>query len=66
MSATNTRLKTPNADTSTHEENLWDRKSLPSPKEVKWSCMFILKLNNNKKMCSFTKKKLKHSFKMGK
>lgn len=34
MSATNTRLKTPNADTSTHEENLWDRKSLPSPKEI--------------------------------
>jgi len=34
MSQTNTRLKTPNADTSTHEENIWDRKSLPSPKEI--------------------------------
>jgi len=34
MSATNTRLKTPNAESSTHEESIWDQKSLPSPKKI--------------------------------
>jgi len=34
MSTSNTRLKTPNAESSTHEEPIWDQKSLPSPKKI--------------------------------
>ena len=43
MSAANSRLKTPNAEANAAEEAIWDQKTLPSPKKVRYFIIFIFK-----------------------